>query len=195
MQQDFQSLDRHLAVWRALSAMLTGLLMVTLSVEAGTVPDLPPVRHPVPLERQTTPAWCWVAVARMLADYYHTQPPAQCDMLGDHYGHPCCTDPGPCLRAGRVHEIAQLLRTLTPLQPQSAGTTGLLPFYQALRRAPIVLHTRQGNGHFVIATGLRTVQTHTGRTALISINDPSLGRYELPFSVLQERWDGALLLR
>ncbi len=155
----------------------------------------PPIRHAVPFHPQDTMVWCWVAAAKMICEFYDRQPvPSQCEMLQIQYRAPCCENPAPCSRAGHIAEISALIRRFGGRFSNVAPPANAFVLYGALRRGPIVLHTRQGAGHFVVATGIRVIPTPAGPLAIVSINDPFFGQYEVDFPNLMQAWIAALVV-
>ncbi|WP_129242233.1 papain-like cysteine protease family protein [Achromobacter veterisilvae] len=155
----------------------------------------PPIQHAVPFHQQQTMVWCWVAAAKMVAEFYGRQPvPDQCSMLQMQYGAPCCQNPQLCARAGNITEIQALIARFgghfSSISPPANGFI----LYDALRRGPIVMHTRQGGGHFVVATGMRIVSSPMGPLGVVSVNDPFYGRYEVDFPTLMQAWTAALVV-
>ena len=155
--------------------------------------QFPPVQHSVPLYRQNTLVWCWVASAKMIADYYQWKTPNQCQMLKIQYNSPCCANPALCARPGHIAEIQALIARFGGKYSSIVPPANGFVLYYALKRGPIVLHTRQGSGHFVVATGMKVVPSRIGPLGVVKINDPLIGRYELTFPELMNIWDIALL--
>ena len=155
----------------------------------------PPIRHAVPFHAQKTMVWCWVAAAEMVAEYYARQPvPEQCAMLQMQYGAPCCIDPTPCLRPGAITEVQALVAHFGCRFSGVAPPANGFVLYDALKRGPIIMHTRQGAGHFVVATGMRVMATPYGPCGMVSIHDPLLGPYEIDFPTLLQNWDAAVVV-
>lgn len=156
--------------------------------------NYPPIRHDVPLHSQDTMVWCWVAVAQMIANYYGQNAPSQCEMLQEQYRAPCCSNPQACMRGGHIQEIRALIRKFGGRPSGVAPPANGFVLYDALRRGPIVLHTTQGAGHFVVATGMRVVPSPIGPLGIVSINDPYYGVYEVEFPKLASIWTAAVLM-
>jgi len=155
----------------------------------------PPIRHDVPFHRQQTMVWCWVAVAKMIAEFYGKQPvPDQCRMLQIQYGAPCCDAPELCARPGYLAEIQALVSRFGGRMSELAAPTNAFVLYEAMRRGPIIMHTRQGSGHVVVTTGIRIERSPIGPLAMVSINDPFFGRYEVDFPQLMQVWTAALVV-
>lgn len=155
----------------------------------------PPIHHAVPFHRQQTMVWCWVAAAKMVAEFYGHRPvPDQCSMLQMQYGAPCCQNPQLCSRPGHITEVQALIGRFggrfSTISPPANG----FALYDILRQGPIVMHTRQGAGHFVIATGMRVVPSPIGPLGRVSINDPFFGQYEVDFPSLMQAWTAALVV-
>jgi hypothetical protein len=139
--------------------------------------------------------WCWVAAAKMVAEFYGRQPvPDQCAMLQMQYGAPCCQNPQLCSRGGHITEIQALIARFGGRVSSVALPANGFVLYDALRRGPIVMHTRQGSGHFVVATGMRIASTPAGPLGMVSINDPFIGQYEVSFPNLMKVWTAALVV-
>lgn len=163
--------------------------------QQGDNDKFPPIRHAVPFHRQQTMVWCWVAAAKMVAEFYGRRPvPDQCTMLQMQYGAPCCQNPGWCSRGGHITEIQALLARFGGRYSGLAAPADGYALYNALKRGPIVMHTRQGAGHFVVATGMRIITTASGPLGMVSINDPFVGKYEVAFPDLMQTWDLALVV-
>lgn len=155
----------------------------------------PPINHAVPFHPQQTQVWCWVAAAKMVAEYYGRRPvPDQCAMLQLQYGAPCCQYPQLCSRAGHIAEIQALIRSFGGRSSNVALPANGFVLYNALRRGPIVMHTRQGAGHFVVATGMRVVPSPMGPMGMVAISDPFFGQYETDFPSLMQAWTAALVV-
>lgn len=155
----------------------------------------PPIHHAVPFHPQQTQVWCWVAAAKMVAEFYGRRPvPDQCAMLQLQYGAPCCQNSQLCSRAGHITEIQALIGSFGGRFSNVAPPANGLVLYDALRRGPIVMHTRQGAGHFVVATGMRVVPSPMGPVGMVSINDPYFGQYEIDFPSLMHAWTAALVV-
>lgn len=154
----------------------------------------PPIRHSVPFHRQETMVWCWVASAKMVSEYYNRRTPSQCRMLEDVYGAPCCSAPDMCARGGYIAEIQNLIHRFGGRTSHVSPPGDGFALYATLRRAPIVLHTRQGQGHFVVATGMRVVPTQFGPLGVVSVNDPFFGVYDVEFPRLLQAWNAALVV-
>jgi hypothetical protein len=156
----------------------------------------PPIRHAVPFHRQQTMVWCWVAAAKMVAEFYGRQPvPDQCEMLQMQYRAPCCQNPAVCTQPGHISQVQGLI---AHFGCRFSGVTrpGDGPaLYNALQRGPIVLHTRQGAGHFVVATGMRLTPTPAGPLGIVLIHDPLAGPdREINLPTLWQMWDAALVV-
>ncbi|HYC54639.1 MAG TPA: papain-like cysteine protease family protein [Candidatus Binatia bacterium] len=156
----------------------------------------PPIHHDVPFHAQNTIVWCWVAVAKMVAEYYSRGPvPSQCEMLERHYGYPCCASPMGCTRPGHIVEVQGLLghfgRRGSTLAPPANG----FALYDALRRGPIILHTTQGGGHFIVATGMRLQPSPMGPLGIVLVHDPIYGRQSIEFPRLMNIWSAAVLVQ
>lgn len=155
----------------------------------------PEIHHQVPFYRQDTMAWCWVASAKMICEYYGRGPvPDQCAMLQMQYGAPCCENPGVCSRAGHLGEVQALIARFG-----GRASTVTLPadgfaLYSALQKGPILMQTRQGAGHAVVATGMRIVPSPVGPIGMVSINDPLYGQYEIDFPSLIQAWSAAIVV-
>jgi hypothetical protein len=180
-------------------ALLAGLVLSDGAPRAYAQPGFdysrfPPIRHAVPFYRQDTMVWCWVATAKMVAAYYNRQTPSQCEMLQMSYGVPCCQAPQMCERGGYINEIQAMIQRFGGRASQLSPPGDGFALYAALRRGPIVMHTRQGAGHFVVATGMRVVPTQFGPLGVVAINDPFFGQYEVDFPQLMQAWTGALLI-
>ena len=155
----------------------------------------PPIQHAVPFHSQQTMVWCWVAAAKMVAEFYGRQPvPDQCAMLEIHYGTPCCQYPQMCMRGGHINEIQALIGRFGGCSSSVAPPANGFALYDALRRGPIVIHTRQGAGHFVVVTGMRVVPSPAGPLGMVSINDPFFGQYEIDYPRLMQAWTAALVV-
>lgn len=156
--------------------------------------QFPPIRHSVPFYRQDTMVWCWVAAAKMVADYFNWGTPSQCEMLEMQYGAPCCVHPAYCHRPGHINEIQALVQRFGGRASIVSPPANGFMLYDALRRGPLVLHTVQGGGHFVVAVGMRVVPSPWGPLGIVSINDPFVGRYDIEFPRLLAQWDAALVI-
>lgn len=176
-----------------------GLLVTPGAAQFGMPPfdyrSYPPIIHRVPFHAQETMVWCWVASAKMVAEFHARKPvPPQCEMLQLAYGAPCCGNPDVCSRAGHISEIQGLIQRfggrVSGVSPPANGFV----LYNALKRGPIVMHTRQGAGHFVVAVGMRVIPTQFGPLGVVAINDPFVGQYELDFPSLMQIWDAALVV-
>lgn len=155
----------------------------------------PPIHHAVPFHPQQTQVWCWVAAAKMVTEFYGRQAvPDQCAMLQIQYGAPCCQNPQLCSRAGHISEIQALIGRFGGRSSSVAPPANGFVLYDALRRGPIVMHTRQGAGHFVVATGMRVVPSPVGPLGMVSISDPFFGQYEIDFPSLMQAWTAALVV-
>lgn len=145
----------------------------------------------VPFDRQETLVWCWVASARMVARYYNISTPSQCRMLEQQYGAPCCSQPGLCTRPGHITEIQALIGSFglrySQVAPRVDGWTLLNLFKQG---HPVVLHV--DNSHFVVATGMKVVQSAYGPLGIVRISDPFRGVHEQDLPSLYTRWDFAV---
>ncbi|WP_139026495.1 papain-like cysteine protease family protein [Achromobacter arsenitoxydans] len=155
----------------------------------------PPIHHAVPFHPQQTMVWCWVAAAKMVAEFYGRSPvPDQCSMLQIQYRAPCCQNPQLCSRPGHITEVQALISRFggrfSTVSPPADG----FALYDILKHGPIVMHTRQGAGHFVIATGMRVVPSPFGPLGRVSINDPFYGQYEVDFPSLMQAWTAALVV-
>lgn len=155
----------------------------------------PPIQHNVPFHSQQTMVWCWVAAAKMVAEYYGRKPvPDQCAMLQLQYGAPCCQNPQLCSRGGYIAEIQALIGRFGGRYSTVSPPANGFALYNALRRGPIVMHTRQGAGHFVVATGMRIEPSAVGPLGVVAINDPYFGQYEVDFPSLMQAWTAALVV-
>jgi hypothetical protein len=155
----------------------------------------PAIQHNVPFHAQSTQVWCWVAVAKMVAEFYgRTSIPNQCAMLQIQYGAPCCQQPQLCMRAGHISEVQALIQRFGGRTSAVSPPANGFALYQALARGPIVMHTTQGSGHFIVATGMRIVATPYGPLGMVSISDPFNGQYEIDFPSLAMQWTSAVVV-
>jgi ABC-type bacteriocin/lantibiotic exporter with double-glycine peptidase domain len=146
----------------------------------------------VPYEQQQTMEWCWVASARMVASYYNKATPPQCAMLQAQYGAPCCMNPGQmCTVPGTIWQIQQLIQSFglktSMIGPPTNGYVLLNLFKQG---RPIVIHLAQG--HFVVAAGIKVVQSQIGPLGIVRILDPFFGVQDVPLPDLYTQWDAAV---
>jgi hypothetical protein len=146
----------------------------------------------VPFETQQTQVWCWVASARMVARYYNKATPPQCAMLQAQYGPPCCQNPGQiCTVPGSIWQIQQLIQSFglhtSMIGPPANGYVLLNLFKQG---RPIVIHLAQG--HFVVASGIKVVQTAMGPLGIVRVLDPYFGIHDVPLPQLYAQWDAAV---
>lgn len=183
------------------STFLLGLFAFSAAHAQGLSPlqfdysRYPPIQHDVPYYPQQTMVWCWVAAAKMVAEFYGRQRvPDQCAMLQMQYDAPCCQYPQLCMRGGYMGEIQALIGRFGGRHSAIGVPANGFVLYEALRRGPIVMHTRQGAGHFVVATGMRIVSSPIGPLGMISISDPFNGRYEVDFPSLVQAWTAALVV-
>jgi hypothetical protein len=59
-----------------------------------------------------------------------------------------------------------------------------------------VLHVLiNGSGHFVVAAGIRVVQTPQGPLGIVRILDPFFGQQDVPLPQLYQMWDAALYVQ
>jgi hypothetical protein len=170
----------------------------SLSKSEAQVPPGPVLDQaylPIQIEPQQTLAWCWVASARMIANYYNKQTPPQCMMLQEQYGAPCCANPGQvCTQDGTIYQVQQLIQTFG-LQASMIGrpANGLEILNWFKQGHPIVLHVIiNGLGHFVVASGMQVVQTPGGQLGIVRILDPFFGPQEVPLPQLYQMWDAAV---
>jgi hypothetical protein len=155
----------------------------------------PAIHHRVPFHAQDTMVWCWVAAAKMICEYYGRRPvPNQCEMLQMQYHAPCCQDPRLCSRAGQMGEVQALIARYGGRFSSAVPPADGFALYGVLRRGPILMQTRQGMGHAVVATGIRIVPSPIGPLGIVSINDPYYGQYEITFPELINAWSAALLV-
>lgn len=157
--------------------------------------EYPQIRHAVPFYEQQTMAWCWVAAAKMVTEFYGRRSvPDQCEMLRIQYGAPCCQKPQLCVRAGHISEVQALIGNFGGRWSGISRPANGFVLYEALSRGPIVMHTLQGGGHFVVATGMRIVRSPVGPLGMVSISDPFFGQYEIDFPSLMQAWTAALIV-
>lgn len=155
-----------------------------LSVKGIAPFDNTPTRvsHLVPLHRQDTLVWCWVATAKMLIEALNRSPaPSQCELLSMQYQVPCCMDARICFRVGHIAEISNLLKNFSNRGSRLDFMTTAEKFYEMIRLNPIVINTKEGGGHFVVATGMR----YENSKWIVSINDPYKGSYETDYESLR----------
>ena len=146
----------------------------------------------VPFEKQKTIVWCWAAAARMVARYYNAEAPSQCEMLEQRYGAPCCVNPyNVCTVPGSIWQIQDLIQsfglTASTIGPPANGYVLLNLFKQG---RPIVIHLVQG--HFVVAAGIKVVESPMGPLGIVRILDPFYGIREMPLPELYMQWDAAV---
>jgi hypothetical protein len=154
-----------------------------------------PIRHAVPFHAKNPMFECWLASARMVAEYYWRSPvPDQCAMLQMQSSTPCCQHPSLCMRGGGINEIQALIAYFGGHSSSVTAPSDGVVLYNLLRQGPIVIHTRQGAGHFIVATGMQIVPGPTGPLGIISINDPLFGQYEIDFYRLMQTWNAALVI-
>lgn len=191
-----KSLFGSQAWWRAAAALiLAGFVAVSASEQSNAEPQYGVVIDQaylnVPFDRQQTQVWCWVAAARMVAQYFNVATPSQCEMLTARYGAPCCQNPAMCTRPGYITEIQALVASFglrySSIGPPTDGWT-LLNIFKSGR--PIILHVN--NSHFVVASGIRVMQTPQGPLGIVQILDPYFGPYEEPLPSLYQRWGAAM---
>jgi hypothetical protein len=155
-------------------------------------PTIDEVQLSVPLVRQDTMVWCWVASAKMVAGALGRSTPTQCQMLQAQYGAPCCSQPWRCHRPGHIAEIQGLIATfgLSTTELHMSGTVQDL--FETLRntRAPLVAWV--DGSHFVVITGMKIVPSPFGPTAIVRMNDPIRGRFDQPWPQFAPRL-GAVL--
>lgn len=157
--------------------------------------NYPPISYDVPFHIQETQVWCWVAAAKMITEYYAREEiPNQCQMLEIAYGAPCCQNPAICERPGHITEIQNLIQRFGGRVSEISPPTNGFLLYEQLKRGPIVLYTAQGNGHFVVATGMRVVSTLYGPLGMITVNDPYYGQYEIDYPSLMQAWVAAIVV-
>ncbi|MEN6442085.1 MAG: papain-like cysteine protease family protein [Syntrophobacter sp.] len=155
----------------------------------------PPIHHAVPYHKQETMVWCWVASAKMICEYYGRMPvPSQCEMLQSQYDTPCCQSPELCARPGQMFEIQALIARFGGRYSGVSMPANGFVLYDQLRRGPIIMQTRQGSGHAIVATGMRIVPSNFGPLGIVSINDPLYGQYEVDFPTLIQAWLAALVV-
>jgi Papain-like cysteine protease AvrRpt2 len=184
------------SILNALKLFATLCVLIFPHPSVAQYPNFPPISHDVPFHAQNTMVWCWVAAAKMVAEYYARQSvPSQCEMLQMQYGVPCCQYPQQCTRAGSIFEIQALIARFGGRPSGIAPPADGFVLYDALRRGPIVMHTRQGAGHFVVATGMRVVPSSIGPLGIVAIHDPFFGRYEVTFPDLMQAWTAALVVQ
>ncbi|MBU6160877.1 MAG: hypothetical protein KGO50_07120 [Myxococcales bacterium] len=156
----------------------------------SALPEMPPpIQHPVSYHAQDTMAWCWVAAAKMMVEYYTGQAaPDQCQMLEAAYGAPCCSMTESCTRTGHISEIQGLIHGYSGLFTTVAPPVTAVALYDLLTFGPLVIHTNQGAGHFVVATGMWFMSSPAGPVAMVQINDPYFGQYEVDYPSLASSW-------
>ncbi len=193
----------HLYMLKPLRIFLLIALMLLTGLSRAQYPyaapfnysQYPPIQHAVPFHQQQTMVWCWVAAAKMVAEYYSRHPvPSQCEMLQMQYRAPCCQNPNLCARGGYINEIQALIARFGGRTSGVSLPANGFVLYNALRRGPIVMHTRQGAGHFIVATGMRVDPTPGGPLGKVMINDPFSGQYEVDFPNLLQAWTAALVV-
>jgi Papain-like cysteine protease AvrRpt2 len=146
---------------------------------------------PIQIEPQQTLEWCWVASARMVANYFSKQTPPQCAMLQEQYDAPCCANPQLCTVPGSIYQVQQLIQNFglraSLVGPPTNGYDLLALFKQ---NHPIVIHLVQG--HFAVASGIKVVATPSGPLGIVRILDPLFGVQDVPLPNLYQQWDGAV---
>ena len=150
----------------------------------------------VPLVRQDTLAWCWIASAEMVLRYLGVDPPAQCQIMERGYGAPpgtCCNDPAQCTRGGSITEIQSIVASYGGTTSRLDTPRDSLTLAMLLRQSiPIIAHLNlPTGGHFVVIRGIKHPEKL--EKAMVHINDPSAPRpFKIPYGQLMKYWDLAL---
>ncbi|MBV9994447.1 MAG: hypothetical protein JO127_04460 [Caulobacteraceae bacterium] len=145
----------------------------------------------VPYRPQATLRWAWVASAQMVAQYYKKDTPSQCAMLQKAYDAPCCTDSGACDVPGTVAQVQSIIKDLglsysmVDRPPSQAELLSLINSGQ-----PLLIHFRMG--HFAVISGMRVVDTPTGRLGIVHLLDPHFGEGDVELPSLYPQWDVAM---
>lgn len=173
-------------------------------------PVPPPVALNVPQIAQTTPVWCWLAVAEMAIRYRNLGGGlSQCQMLEVGYTLPsgsCCATPTACMRTGGLQEIQAVIgrfgRRLSVLGPTPSPTE----VYSFLRQGHPVIAALQNtpfSGHVVLIRGMRIatvpivtpfgMQTQT--IPVLLVNDPmSHFVSEVSYAAMLGYWSAAIVV-
>ncbi len=195
--------------------------LVVFAVAATFGPDAaqgqqgppPPVLLNVPLVRQQTPVWCWLAVSEMAMQYRNMGASAkQCEIMEIGYGlapGTCCANPQACARpASGMHEVQNVIArfggVLTAWTlPQDPAT--LYRLLQADRPVIAQFRSSAASTHVVVVRGMRFQTVQTGyhpiygpiysHVPMVLVNDP-LGVFpqEIAYANLAALWVDSLII-
>jgi len=157
-----------------------------------------PVSLPVPVVRQATIEWCWVAAAEMILKYKGAKSPRQCEIMERGYGGlpgSCCGDTSRCTQPGQITDIQRIVAfyggVLTNLNRPALPAE----LYSILSQgSPVVAHLNlPTGGHFVVIRGMTWEPSPVGLIPIVQINDPmSSDPLVMPFDRLVGVWDAAV---
>jgi hypothetical protein len=181
-----------LFVWAVVAATLRGQNPV----------ELPPVNLDVPLIRQKTEVWCWLAVTEMAIQYRNRgAAPRQCEMIAaglETSPSVCCTQPQKCARAGTMREIRFALATFGKVSSEFSPPVNFGVLYRAIKDGyPVIISyvTGPDSAHVVIARGMKFLIQGDRITPLVLVNDPLEPRpVWVPYKQLRANWISSIAI-
>ncbi|MFH1047796.1 MAG: papain-like cysteine protease family protein [Patescibacteria group bacterium] len=191
-------------------ALVLALAAPLNDAAAQQVPN--PVNLNVPLVRQETPVWCWLAVSEMIIRYRNLgMSMRQCEMLEIGYGLPggtCCGDPMRCQRTGYgMQEVQLVLAQFGGVVAMHTPPLNPIQLYGALQSGhPVIVQIRSGqtSSHVIVIRGMRfepqmmmtPYGPQMGVQPMLLVNDP-LGFMpaEVPFEQLVRIWMDSLIIQ
>jgi hypothetical protein len=161
-------------------------LIAPFSASAQSSLPPPPVDIPVPLVKQDTPEWCWLAVAEMIMRQRMGFSQHQCELMEVWDNFPegtCCSDVHHCSRHGiDLIEVAMVLERFVHIRTRYTTTIPPFALYSLLQTdRPVIAQIRERNGstHAVVIRGMHFVRDYSqddGWQAVLLINDPMSSR-------------------
>lgn len=171
----------------------------------------PPIVLKVPLVRQDTFVWCWLANAEMIVRYFRGRSPSQCQMMEIGYRTlpgACCGNPRACMRGGTgMQELQQVIRYFGGVATTWTPPSDPMTLYNVLAQNQAVVAQVKVSDlgtHVVVIRGMRFQQINgfdpLGRPVrsvvpLVLVNDPmSLLPQEVPYGRLLQVWIDSLIV-
>ncbi len=190
---------------------LCAALLAPATLAGQDAPKIPPgVYLPVPMIRQTTPVWCWLAASEMVIRYKTWgKSIRQCEIYEIVHKLPtdaCCANPEKCMRTGGLREIQAIIGHFGGRQSRLAPATDPMQLHRLLSAGHVVvaaLMMTPHTGHVVVIRGMdfqpRIVKTPKGletkMVPVLLVNDPlSFITQRVEYAKLLPHWAASIIV-
>lgn len=189
-------------LWPIVALALAAILAGPRGAFAQTPPPVDLGIQNIP---QSTPMWCWAAVAQqVIAAINGSQgAPPQCEMVAvvnKEKAELCCQHPAACLKGGSLHQIQELIAYYGGHSSAIARPTNPVVIYKVLRSGHAIIMQIKPSPirparHAVVIRGMKWVPTPDGLQPVLLVNDPmAFLSQSIPFVDLAEIWQRAIVV-